>query len=229
MNQPRIPSDLQPRNRVEIPSTNEEPLSTNSQSFSSFMQKSASPMDETQNKISPFDLAQGEIKMASATPNPQTLLSQLQLTQNTMANIHGHMGYPNLKMKTSQKYLVKNKLASASSHLSAISQKIGNPLEGQNDDAAGAPSKGKESLDKPSSNTTGPIAQFLSYVTDGMNQIESIKSNIGALGAKGANLSAGDFLFMQIKLAKAQQELEFTSAILAKSVEDIKTIMNIQI
>ncbi len=228
MNEPRIPNDPISRNRMDPSHSPAENSPINGEAFSSFMQKGQMP-EEVGNRISPFDLAQGDLKMGNVTPSPQTLLTQLQLTQNTMANIQNHMAYPHLKMKTSQRYLVKNKLASAASNLSAVTQKAGGSLDGQNDDAAGAPSKGRENQELHPSKAGGPISQFLSYVTDGMNQIESIKSNIGALGAKGANLTAADFLFMQIKLAKAQQELEFTSAILAKSVEDIKSIMNIQI
>ena len=46
---------------------------------------------------------------------------------------------------------------------------------------------------------------------------------------KGGSLSPAALLTIQVKLAKAQQELEYSSVLLSKAVDDIKTMFNIQL
>jgi flagellar hook-basal body complex protein FliE len=164
--------------------------------------------------VSPFDLA-GIGAKPIAAPNMETLMHQASVAQNTLNTVHGQLSYPNLKLKASQKYLVKNKLMDANNHLRAANAKMGISPE-----AAPVAATTKES---------GPIAQYLGYVTDGMNQLEAAKKQLGTISAQGSNLSPAEFMLLQLKFNKAQQELDFTSAVLGKSIEGFKTIMNVQI
>ena len=132
-----------------------------------------------------------------------------------MTNIHSQLSNPDLKLKASQKYLVKNKLSDANANLRAANAKMGISAQ-----------------DAPSSSEikgSGPFSEYLRYVTDGVTQLEAAKKQLGAISAQGANLSPPEFMLVQLKVNKAQQELDFTSAVLGKSLEGIKTIMNIQI
>jgi hypothetical protein len=222
MTQKPLPGDISRPERIEaaVPFGEEQPeIGTPSQSFSSLMQKPESGLASQAGKaqmVSPFDLAQGPRQNIGA-PNLDTLLAQVQLAQSTMSDLQNQFSYPNLKLKSSQRYVMKNKLADANANIRAATAKMGVPLPNE-EDAGSLPSKG-----------TGPLAQFLNYVTDGMNQMESAKQQLNDLKNKGKNLTPADFLLIQIKLNKAQQELDFTSVLLSKAVEDFKMLMNIQL
>jgi hypothetical protein len=189
-------------------------LTGSTQSFSSMMQ--ASPTAEQglskSQMITPFDLANQGPKAGMAAPNLGTLMSQVQLAQSSMSDLQSQLSYPNLKLKASQKYIAKNKLTDANQNLRAANAKLGAPQ-----------------VDEQSSGGAGPLARFLNLVSDGMNQLESAKQQLSNLKSQGHNLTPGDFLMIQIKMNKAQQEIDFTSVLLSKAVEATKTLMNVQL
>ena len=189
---------------------------SNTQAFSTYMQNNPA-VDTGTNKaqmISPFDLAQQGPKTGMPTPNVNTIMSQVQLAQNSMSDLHSQLSYPDLKLKASQKYIVKNKLTDANASLRAANARLGsNNILGN----------------QPHGNIGGPLGTFLNYVTDGMNQLDSAKQQLTALKTQGHNLTPADFLMIQIKMNKAQQEIDFTSTLLGKCVDDFKQIMNIQL
>ena len=118
-----------------------------------------------------------------------------------------------LKLKHSDKYLIRNKLTSAHEKLRQAAEKAGAEnlpaLEGfQN---------------------KNPIEKFLALVTDGQNQMDEATKMVQEMGEKGDQLNPGDMLYIQIKLQKAAQELEFTSMMLGRAIDMIKTLFNVQI
>jgi flagellar hook-basal body complex protein FliE len=223
INEPEpLPSDLSSTSKIEaIPDIGDEhqEVGGKDQTFASLMQEKSPAQGQMPSPkvtaASPFDLA-GIGAKPIAAPNMDTLTRQVNVAQNTLNTVHGQLSYPNLKLKASQKYLVKNKLMDANNHLRAANAKMGIAPEATPEAAATT----KES---------GPIAQYLGYVTDGMNQLESAKKQLGTISAQGSNLSPAEFMLLQLKFNKAQQELDFTSAVLGKSIEGFKTIMNVQI
>lgn len=190
-------------------------------SFSSLMQKAPTPSSSPLQ--SPLELAQGGIKPNPSTANPQGLLAQMQLMQGALQTVQGQISYPNLKVSSSQKYLIKNKLLSTNATLQAIQERMGGDGDGEQKKEQ---KKGDEELTKAPSS---PVSQFLNYVTDGMDQLEEARVQLANLKDKADSLTPADFLFIQLKLAKAQQEIEFTSILLSKMVEGFKMIMNIQL
>ncbi len=52
---------------------------------------------------------------------------------------------------------------------------------------------------------------------------------LAQISAKGEQMSPSDMLMVQIKLNKAQQELEYSSLLLGKAIDDLKMMMNIQL
>ncbi len=228
MNKSHLYGNLGPSNPIDPSATRDEESSMNGNSapFSTLMQKDPS----TQMKsplISPIDLAHSGIKSLNQFPNPQTLLAQMQIMQDAMMNMHGNFSHPNLKISTSQKYLLKSKLVSANESLRAAQVRMGLPIgQDKEEDASKAMLGTKES---DGMKTSGPVAQFLNYIGDGMHQLESAKTELASLKTKGQSLSTADFLFIQLKLSKAQQELEFTSVLLSKVVDGFKSIMNVQL
>jgi len=219
MTQKPIPDDINPTDKIGamMPvGEDQKEFATSSQAFSSFMQ--ANPASEGTTKsqmISPFDLAQQGPKAGVTSPNMGTLMSQVQLAQSSMSDLQTQLSYPNLKLKASQKYIVKNKLTDANASLRAANSKLGiDP---------------SFSIGPSPNGASGPLGKFLDFVSDGMNQLESAKQQLSSLKSNGHNLTPGDFLTIQIKMNKAQQELDFTSVLLSKAVDDFKMMMNIQL
>jgi hypothetical protein len=188
-------------------------LAVPTQQFSAFM-KPGTPM-ETAGKsamISPFGLMQGQPPLAQA-PTMDTLLAQINNAQSTLGDINSQLNTPGLKLKASTKYLTKSKLSDANDNLRTFNSKIG----------ANVPEEPDISEFK------GPLGRFFAYLTDGQNQMDAAKRQLQDLKGKGANISPGDFLLIQVKLNKAQQLLEFTSVLLSNAVSDIKQMMQIQL
>jgi hypothetical protein len=77
---------------------------------------------------------------------------------------------------------------------------------------------------------TQPLVKFLGYLTHGDRQINSLLTEIKAIsGADASKLSPAKLLAVQIKLSFVQQELEFFTNVLNKSLESTKTLMNVQV
>lgn len=204
--------------RSVVPNESSEqssPEQLGANSFSSLMQPEQALPSPEQMMVSPLQLAQ----LATGGPqNPASLLAQMQMAQSSMVGLQQQLSDPNLKLNTSQRNQIKTKLLSANANIDGVYLKMGGTLEQQNDDTGGRPSKG-----------TGPIAQFLGYLTDGLNKMEDVKHHVNKISKIGANLSPGDFLLVQLKLAKAQQELDFTGVLLSKTIDGFKQIMSVQL
>jgi uncharacterized phage infection (PIP) family protein YhgE len=162
-------------------------------------------------QVSPFDLAHG--KVPPPGPNFSTIQDQAKQAQSTLGDIHDQLNTPKLKLKQSTKYLLKNKLNSANGHIQSAAGKLG-----------AAPAQEEEA---PSG--AGPLGKFLGLVTSGQRQMAQTQQQLTDLSEKGTEMRPADFLLIQIKLSKAQQELEYSSMLLGKAVDDMKQMMNIQL
>lgn len=190
-------------------------LGTPQQSFSSYMQPGAqgpTPGTPQANLASPFDLAGAQTRLA-AGPNFDTLLTQVTSAQSALGDLNSQLSNPNLKLKQSYKYLLKNKLTEASTHLTAANSKIGTPLENEDDEQEGG----------------GPLAKFIGYVTSGQNKLEAAKRQLQEMKSKGDQMKPGDFLLIQVQLNLAQQSLEYSSVVLSKAMDDMKMLLNVQL
>lgn len=185
--------------------------------FSDYMkQPSAAPTGATQaaetQGTTPLDLTQKQQTPMQA-PTMDSLQSQATNTSNTLNTIDDQLNTKNLQLKQSQKYLLRNKLSEANSHIRTAASKTGV-------DVGPPPS---------TSAKQNPIRRYLAYVNDSQNQLAEAQSKIKNLSANGGSLSPGDMLMIQVKLNKAQQALEYSSVLLGKAVDDIKMLFNVQI
>jgi hypothetical protein len=182
------------------------------QAFEQYMEKAAGqPSSGTPSALSPFDLAHGQA-MLSTAPNFDTLMTQVKSTQGMLGDVSTQLNTPNLRLKQSQRYLLRTKLTDANAHLRAANGKMGAELP-----EAKAPSSG------------GILGKFLDYVSDGQSNLAAAQNQIQALKDKGDNLKPADFLAIQLKLAHAQQQIEYASIMLSKVVDDMKTLFNVQL
>ena len=188
-----------------------------SRSFKSVMNEQTS-QNESQiqgsktNQPSPFDLPQ-EGKFQLPAPTQDSVLAQMNATSSVLGDIQNQLNTKNLQLKPSQKYLLRNKLTESNALIRSAATKVGV-------DVGPAP----QGLSQQS-----PIAKFLSLVTDGQNQLHEATASIKNLQGKNGQINSGELLLVQVKLAKAQQELEYSSVLLSKAVDDLKTLFNIQI
>ncbi len=208
---PIKPERIEPSQPIGGGQSSEE-TTTPSRSFSSYMNEtppSANAMP------SPFDLPGGKNAqdMNAAGPSMDTVVAKANESQATLGDIANQLGTPNLKLNHSQKYVLQNKLGNASDLLRSANVRLGaNPGEPPNLSAA-----------------TGPLGKFLSLVNDGTAQIANAKQQISSISSQGTEINPADMLLIQMKLNKAQQELEFSSILLSKAVDDFKQLMNTQI
>lgn len=77
--------------------------------------------------------------------------------------------------------------------------------------------------------STSPTMRFLSFLTDADKRLGTIVSDINTYTSGGKKLSPEKLLSIQVKLNYVQQEMEFFTNILNRSIESIKTLMNVQI
>lgn len=213
MTTPRAPENL-PRMEQLTP-VGQEQKQPPTQPFQAYMQEAQpNPLLETKTtQVSPFDLAHGQVPATGPTMN--TLLAQATQAQTTLGDLSTQLNTPNLKLKQSSKYILKNKLASANAHLRSAGAKMG--------------VQPKEEEEEKKAPVGGPLSKFLAMVTDGQYQMEGAQKMLQGLKDKGENISPADMLLIQIKLNKAQQELEYSSVLLSKAMDDIKMLMNIQL
>ncbi len=213
-----IPADIA-SSEVIFPSTaisaGEERAPMTAQPFASFMQAGKGTPMTTAGKtsmISPFDLARGQPPLAQS-PTLDTLLAQVNGAQSTLGDLNTQLNTPNLKLKASQKYLLKNKLSDATTSMRSANAKMSADVPDEPD----------------TSSFSGPLGRFFAYLTDGQSQMQAAQKQLQSLKDKGDNLAPGDFLLIQVKMFKAQQELEFSSVLLSNAVSDVKQLMQVQL
>ncbi len=178
--------------------------------FQSYMQGASTPT--AAHGPTPMELV-GHPPVGAAQPTFDTLITQAKLASMTLGDVQNQLSTPNLKLKQSQKYLLKNKLSDATNHLRSANAKMGAPIP-----------------DEPEEDSSqGPFSRFMGLLTDGQNQLDSAQAYLKKMNDSGTSLSAGDMLLLQVKMNKAQQELEYASVLLGKAMDDIKTLFNVQL
>ena len=162
-------------------------------------------------QVTPFDLAHGKVPAPGPTIN--TIQQQAKMAHATLGDIANQLQTPKLKLKQSTKYLLKNKLSSAKGHILSASSKIGAQTVEEEEQPAGA----------------GPLQKFLGLVTNGQKQLQQTQTELDNIAKRGDEMKPAEMLSVQIKLSKAQQQLEYSSLLLGKAVDDLKMMMNIQL
>ena len=182
-------------------------------SFESYMEKAGQqPNPATKpGGISPFDLVQNQTPLTQG-PTFDSLMAQTKSVQGLLGDINTNLQTKNLKLKQSDRASLRSKLTNANAYLKAANVKMG-----------------AETPETPTPSGGGIIGKFLGYVTQGQANLAAAQKQLMDLKGKGDALQPADFLAIQLKLAHAQQEIEYASIMLSKVVEDLKTLFNIQL
>jgi len=182
-------------------------------SFESAMEKAAqqtNPAVKTSGP-SPMELAQNQTPLAQG-PTFDSLLSQTKSVQGMLGDINTNLQTKNLKLKQSDRASLRSKLTNANAYLKAANTKIGADV-----------------VEEPPANGGGVLGKFLGLVTQGQANVAAAQKQIQSLKNEGSSLNPADFLAVQVKLAHAQQEIEYASMMLANAVSGLKTLFNIQL
>ncbi|MBF8263129.1 MAG: hypothetical protein HW387_794 [Parachlamydiales bacterium] len=179
------------------------------QSFSTAAQQAPPKGFQAQ---APSAIPGAQYAVQTAGPSLDSLISQIGISQDSLANVRNQLGTKDLQFRRSQQHLLRNKLSDATTHLRAANAKLG-----------------VETPPMPSQSGAKPIERFLGYVTDGENQLAAAQQQIENISKKGIQMNAGDFLLVQVKLSQAQQEIEYSSSLLGKVVDSLKQILNTQL
>ena len=195
-----------------------EPAGTTPQApkeFQSYMQGTPSPprgpAPEAPGGPTPMDIARGPA-IQTAGPSFDTILAQARTAQDTLGNVEKQLNTPNLKLRRSQTHLLKNKLTDAQGYIRQAGSKLG--VEAQ-------------AMKLPPGATA--LERFIAYVNDGQDQLIQVQGRLKELAAKGEQLNAAEMLSVTVKMNLAQQEIEYSSTLLAKVIDSLKQIMNIQL
>lgn len=181
--------------------------------FASMMkeEKTSTQPGATPNKISPMELGE-QNKISTKPPTFEDIHNQMKTVSGSLGDVQNQLQTKGLKLKQSQKYLLRNKLTTANDQIRQVAKKVGVDT-GPPPDLSGKKS---------------PITKFLSLVADGQNQLNSATAEVQKLN-DSKQMNPGDFLLIQLKLQKAQQELDYSSVLLGKAVDMIKQLFNIQV
>ncbi|MGD2169806.1 MAG: hypothetical protein PVI40_06160 [Chlamydiota bacterium] len=200
-----------------IEPTGEKPkLTPDKSQFDSYMQQApgqtpgAAPQGTS--GVSPMELAQGGLQGANQ-PTLDSLLAQVNTTHSNFENVKKMLQTPNLKFKRSQEHLLRNKLSEANTHLMAASNKMGAQVATPMNIPSGA----------------SPVERFIGLVTNGENQLHEAQQALLDLKDNEGQLNPGDMMLVQVKLAQAQQNLEYASILLSKTIDVLKQMINIQL
>ena len=179
-------------------------------SFESAMEKAAQQPTPGAKEPSPLDLA--KTQPLTQGPSFDSVLSQTKSVHGLLGDINTQLQTKNLKLKQSDRASLRSKLTSANSYLKAANVKLG-----------------AEVVEEPTSEGGGILGKFLGYVSQGQANVAAAQKQLMELKGKGDALKPADFLAIQIKLAHAQQEIEYASMMLANAISGLKTLFNIQL
>ncbi len=202
-----------PRDRIEPDKTVSQPPST----FESYMQEAgagnrAAPMNSSapQGAAGPTELQPSTLQ--PGTPTLETLLNQTRNTQDRLGTIEQQLQAPNMKLKRSQTHLLKNKLQDSTDHLQAAAGRLGLPPQ-----------------EPQTAVLSSPVGRLLSYIGHGQDVANSVEERLKTLAKTNKQINPADMLFVQVKLAQATQELDYSTILLGKVMTAITTLMNTQL
>lgn len=210
------PENIPKLDPVRSSGTDQKLGGTPGQGFGAYMEKAGNTAQGSGKPmaVSPFDLAHGQSLLSSA-PTLDSLLSQTKSVHGMLGDMNNDMNTKNLKLKQSERYLLKSKLQKANAYLRAANGKMGAPIPEEKEEKQGK--------------SGGILGKFLNYIADGQNNLVAAQKQLMNIKGKNGVLQPADFLAIQIKMSHAQQEIEYASVLLSKAVDNLKTLMNIQL
>lgn len=206
----RSPDRITPGKALEPDTTIRQQPGTE---FQSFMQGTPAKAPGATPTMAPTPMEMSRASsLQAAGPTVNSLIEQSRNAQDALGTVHDQLNTPNLKLKRSQAHLLRNKLGDANTYVRAAAGKLG--------------------IDTPPMKmpaNSGALERFMAYVNDGQDKMASIQGKLTELAGTNGEIRPGDMMLVQIKMAQAQQEIEYSSTLLSKVIDSIKQILNIQL
>lgn len=202
---PIRPDQIDPLRSIQPTQETEEGMGGN---FAEMMQPGSTKMSPSQ-APSPMNILPGTNPVSG--PSYETMQKGLQVSQNQLSDMQAQAQTPNLRIKPQDNTLLTKNMTNANENLRTVNTKIGVD-----------PGPHPKALD-------GPLGKFVGLINDGSNQISSAKQQLSKISSDPTSLNPAEMLLVQVKINQAQQQIEFSSILLSKVVDDFKQLMNIQI
>lgn len=148
---------------------------------------------------------------AELSTQAQTVIAQIEEVKNKLAT-------ENLEIKGSVQTLLRNKLSHIDENLKIALNRAGLEYSPQ----PVAQSEGPTNL-------ASPVEKFLGLLTHGQYELQRLSNDISQMGNDSVRMTPANMLAIQLKMGYIQQELELFANLLNKSLESVKTIMNVQV
>lgn len=211
----------------------QEGVSSQDNPDQSFKELVGQPKTSEASKPSPMNVAASGQGMEPGKASPENLVANMQLVLGQMKNLGSALQTPGLQLNSRTKRLLDAKLKRSKDHIQFVSSKVNVGDEGEHKQK-GSHHQRSDPVDEVSSvkgKKDGTIQKFLGYITDGQSQLESTMANVKKLkmDKKNPGMMLKHIFGMQVKMYRAQVELEFSSAVLQKAIDDLKTIMSVQL
>ncbi|MDP1835220.1 MAG: hypothetical protein Q8K75_04740 [Chlamydiales bacterium] len=165
-----------------------------------------SPMEEAQR-------AQRRVEKTSEGTNLNSLLAQAEKAIEKIDSVKRKLSMPNLELKGSVQNVLRSKLTHIDESLKVALSKVGVDY---------VPPEKPQGL-------VGPLQNFINHLTHGQSQLESLAGEVTKFQDNKDQMSGANMLMLQLKMGFITQELELFSSLLNKSLESIKTLMNVQV
>lgn len=141
------------------------------------------------------------------------LVSQAKDAVTQIDELRTQLAQPELQIRGSVQHLLKTKLSDINDNLKLAFAKAGLDYAPPDQKRAGA----------------NPVRRFLDLLSHGQSQLETLGGHVAGLSARKEEVSPADLLALQLKVSHIQQELEFFTNLLNKSLEAVKTLLNTQV
>lgn len=182
-------------------------------------------------KPSPMNVAQGaQPSMQTGQVNAQNFVTNMQQVLGKMANLQSGLQTPDLKLNARTRRLLDAKLKRTKDNINFIHSKVN--VGDEDRDQSGNKSRQNqiEEVGGKKDANNEAINKFLNYLTDGQSQLEGVMQSVSSLGdEKDPSMMMENIFSMQVKLYRAQVEIEFSTAVLQKAIDDLKTLMSVQL
>lgn len=147
--------------------------------------------------------------------SPDTVLAQANEVIKQIETVKERLATPNLEIKPSVQTVLNNRISHIDESLKVALNRAGVEYTPQ--------------TVNPATSLSSPIEKFIGLLTHGQYQLQRLSNDVAMMGDNNKTFSPANMLAIQIKVGYVQQEVELFTNVLNKSLESIKTIMNVQI
>lgn len=147
---------------------------------------------------------------------PAEILEQTKGVIAQVDDIKRKLKTPDLQLDTNVQVVMQNKLSHIDDKLRVALEKVGGEYT-------------TLEVKEARASLRTPAQRFLHSLEMSEAQLQNIYNQVGALGTENKTINPAELLALQMKMGFVQQELEFFTSVLNKSLESTKTLMNVQV